>query len=130
MGNGDEFRRRVAFPYVEAVDAGLSHATDLLDGLLHRTGGEAVDHTGLIDEHGQRVGHAEVEAAQRQRARRAVEDDEPIAAELVDDGEQALVWCDLNDEGDLLEKIIPDAVQVAGKHKDEDFMVTEARRKK
>lgn len=30
-----------------------------------------------------------------------------------------LIWCHLNDEGDLLEKIIPDAVQVAGKDSDE-----------
>jgi DNA modification methylase len=30
-----------------------------------------------------------------------------------------LIWCDLNDEADLLEKTIPNAVQVAGRHKDE-----------
>lgn len=32
--------------------------------------------------------------------------------------EQHLVWCELNDEADLLEKLIPDALQVAGKHTD------------
>lgn len=30
-----------------------------------------------------------------------------------------LIWCDLNDEADLLEKLIPNALQVAGRHKDE-----------
>jgi len=30
-----------------------------------------------------------------------------------------LVWCHLNDEGDLLERLIPDSLQVAGKHRDE-----------
>ena len=33
-------------------------------------------------------------------------------------GEPAVVWCNLNPEGDLLEKLIPDAKQVAGKHSD------------
>jgi hypothetical protein len=31
-----------------------------------------------------------------------------------------MVWCDLNDEGDLLTEMIPGAVQVAGKDKDAD----------
>lgn len=30
-----------------------------------------------------------------------------------------LIWCDLNDEGDLAEKLISDAVQVAGRHSDQ-----------
>lgn len=30
-----------------------------------------------------------------------------------------LIWCDLNDEADLLEKLIPNSIQVAGRHKDE-----------
>src|SRR5690606_23278853 len=43
------------------------------------------------------------------------------AAEIVNsiDG-PALVWCGLNDEGDLLEKLMPDAVQAAGADKDDD----------
>lgn len=43
------------------------------------------------------------------------------AAEIVNrmDG-PVLVWCGLNDEGDLLEKLIPDAVQVSGADKDDD----------
>jgi SNF2 family DNA or RNA helicase len=47
-------------------------------------------------------------------------------AQLVDHNEQAIVWCQYNPEGDLLEKMIPDAVQVAGsdheKHKEETFL--------
>jgi hypothetical protein len=41
-------------------------------------------------------------------------------AELVNaSSEQWIVWCQLNDEGDALEKAIPDAVQVSGTDKDE-----------
>ena len=31
----------------------------------------------------------------------------------------AVAWCNLNDEGDLLEKLIPDAIQVSGRDTDE-----------
>lgn len=31
-----------------------------------------------------------------------------------------MIWVDLNDEGDLAEKLIPDAVQVAGRHSDDE----------
>lgn len=41
-------------------------------------------------------------------------------AELVDHNEPAVVWCQYNDEGDFLEKIIPGAVQVAGRHTDDE----------
>ncbi len=41
-------------------------------------------------------------------------------AELVSDtGKPALIWCHLNPEGDLLTKLIPGAVQVAGSDSDE-----------
>lgn len=30
-----------------------------------------------------------------------------------------MIWCDLNDEADLAEKLIPGAIQVAGRHSDE-----------
>lgn len=39
-------------------------------------------------------------------------------AELVQHDRPALVWCHYNEEGDLLEQLIPDALQVAGKHSD------------
>jgi SNF2 family DNA or RNA helicase len=43
-----------------------------------------------------------------------------MVADLVNKtGEPALVWCHLNDEGDLLEKMVPDAVQVSGSDSDE-----------
>lgn len=40
-------------------------------------------------------------------------------AELVSNNGIAVVWCHLNDEGDLLEKIIPDSIQVSGKDSDD-----------
>ena len=39
--------------------------------------------------------------------------------ELVDSDKSAIVWCHLNEEGIELAKIIPDAVEVAGRHSDE-----------
>jgi hypothetical protein len=57
---------------------------------------------------------------QRDERRRSVEERCTKVAELVRHEEQALVWCHLNDEGDLLEKLIPDAVQVSGKDSDDE----------
>lgn len=58
---------------------------------------------------------------QREERRRTIQERCEKVAELVGDpsGGQALVWCSLNDEGDMLEKLIPDAEQVAGKDSDE-----------
>jgi hypothetical protein len=44
---------------------------------------------------------------------------ETVARLVADTGQPALVWCHLNDEGDLLERLIPDAEQVSGKDSDE-----------
>ena len=44
---------------------------------------------------------------------------EQVASMVADTGQPALVWCHLNEEGDLLQQLIPDAVQVSGKDKDE-----------
>lgn len=58
---------------------------------------------------------------QREERRRTIDERCEKAASLCKeprDG-QSLMWCHLNDEGDLLEKIIPDAVQVSGKDSDE-----------
>lgn len=41
-----------------------------------------------------------------------------VAEILSDHKDYAVVWCNLNNEGDLLEKIIPDAVQVSGRDSD------------
>ena len=56
---------------------------------------------------------------QREERRRTVRERCEKVASLVDDGEQALVWCHLNDEGDLLEDLIPDAIQVSGSDSDD-----------
>jgi superfamily II DNA/RNA helicase len=57
---------------------------------------------------------------QRDERRRTVEERCAKVAELVNHtGQPALVWCHLNDEGDMLEKLIPDAVQVSGSDSDD-----------
>lgn len=58
---------------------------------------------------------------QREERRRTLEERCAAAADLVNGtGQPATVWCHLNDEGDLLEKMIPDCVQVSGKDSEED----------
>lgn len=57
---------------------------------------------------------------QREERRRTIRERCERAASLVNGtGQPALVWCDLNEEGDILESLIPDAVQVAGSDSDE-----------
>lgn len=57
---------------------------------------------------------------QREERRRTItERCEKVAALVADTGQPALVWCHMNAEGDLLEKLIPDAEQVSGKDSDE-----------
>ena len=57
---------------------------------------------------------------QREERRRSVEERCQKVADLVNNtGQPALVWCHLNDEGDMLEELIPDAVQVSGSDSDE-----------
>jgi len=58
-------------------------------------------------------------AEQRAELRDTTEERCNKVAELVDTGKPFVCWCNTNIEGDTLEKIIPDAVQVAGKHSDE-----------
>jgi SNF2 family DNA or RNA helicase len=58
-------------------------------------------------------------AEQRAESKRTLEERCEKVAELVDRGEQSLVWCHRNAEGDLLEDLIPDAEQVAGSDTDE-----------
>lgn len=54
-----------------------------------------------------------------ERRRTVVERCEKVAEIVAGTKSPAIVWCHYNAEGDLLEDIIPDAVQVAGKHTDE-----------
>jgi len=57
---------------------------------------------------------------QREEKRRTIEERCEKVSELVNNtGQPALIWCDLNDEGNLLEKLIPDAIQVSGSDSDE-----------
>ena len=56
---------------------------------------------------------------QREERRRTVKERCEKVGSLVDHKDQALVWCHLNEEGNLLERLIPDAVQVSGSDSDE-----------
>ena len=57
---------------------------------------------------------------QREERRRTVEERCAMVAELVNKtGQPAIVWCHLNDEGDELQRVIPDAVQVSGGDSDD-----------
>lgn len=57
---------------------------------------------------------------QREERRRTVQERCEMVAELVNKtGQPALVWCHLNEEGDALERLIKDAVQVSGSDSDD-----------
>ncbi len=56
---------------------------------------------------------------QRQEQKATIKERCEMVARLVDHGKPALVWCHLDDEGDMLEKMIPGSVQISGKNKDE-----------
>lgn len=57
---------------------------------------------------------------QREERRRSIgERCEQVAALVNGTGQPALVWCHLNDEGDLLNELIPDAHQVSGDDTDD-----------
>ena len=57
---------------------------------------------------------------QRRERRRTVNERCEIASEFINNHDgQSVAWCSLNDEGDLLEHLIKDCVQVAGKDSDE-----------
>jgi hypothetical protein len=56
---------------------------------------------------------------QRDERRMTIEGRCEKVAELVRGHDSSVIWCHLNDEGDLLERTIPDAVQVSGKDSDD-----------
>lgn len=66
----------------------------------------------------------EAKTLQERRAARRGTIEERVAkcVELIaaEPDEQWLVWCNLNDEGNALEKSIPGAVQIAGRHSSEE----------
>lgn len=57
---------------------------------------------------------------ERDERRRTLTERCEFVAQLVKHDQPAVVWCHMNPEGDLLEKIIPGAVQVAGRTPDEE----------
>ncbi len=57
---------------------------------------------------------------QRDERRRTVQERcEFVVKQINGSKDQAMIWCHLNDEGDLLEKLLPDSVQVSGSDTDE-----------
>jgi len=56
---------------------------------------------------------------QREERRETITERCERVAEMVKHDRPAVVWCHLNAEGDLLEKLIPDAVQVSGADSDD-----------
>jgi len=44
---------------------------------------------------------------------------EAVAEKVASNGSISMVWCHLNDEGHMLEKLIPNSVQIAGSNSDE-----------
>lgn len=57
---------------------------------------------------------------EREAVRRTIRERcEAVAEKVSDNGKISMIWCHLNDEGDLLEHLIPGAVQIAGKDSEE-----------
>ena len=52
--------------------------------------------------------------------RRTIEERCERVAGLVNHRDQALIWCHLNEEGDLLEKLIRDGIQISGDDRDDE----------
>mgnify|MGYP000343605733 CR=1 FL=1 len=57
---------------------------------------------------------------QRQDRRATINKRCEAVAQLSSDADSFVAWCHLNDEGDLLENIVPGAIQVSGKDSDEE----------
>ena len=57
---------------------------------------------------------------ERAERRRTIEERCAHVAGLVEPHDSSIVWCHLNDEADLLERLIPDSVQVSGRDSLED----------
>ena len=62
---------------------------------------------------------ADLREQREERRRTLAERCERVAALVNGTGKPALVWCHLNEEGDELERLIPDAVQVSGSDSDD-----------
>jgi hypothetical protein len=57
---------------------------------------------------------------QRDERRRSIEERCELAADQVERHPRSVVWCHLNPEGDLLENLIPDCIQVSGADSDDE----------
>lgn len=57
---------------------------------------------------------------ERDERRRTIQERCEMVADLVRGHDRSVIWCHLNAEGDLLEKIIPDAKQIAGSTPDDE----------
>jgi hypothetical protein len=57
---------------------------------------------------------------ERAERRRTIQERCEIAGKLTEGKSQSVVWCHLNDEGDILSEMIKDSVQVSGKTSDEE----------
>lgn len=58
-------------------------------------------------------------AKEREERKRTIHERCAFAAQLVDHDQPAVIWCHTNAEGDLLEQLIPDAAQIAGRTPDD-----------
>jgi hypothetical protein len=56
---------------------------------------------------------------EREERRRTLKERCEYAADLVKHDNPAVIWCHMNDEGKLLERLIPNSIEVAGSHSDE-----------
>lgn len=64
--------------------------------------------------------HAATLPEQREEKRRTIKERCERVSEIISkNGKQTVVWCQLNDEGDFLEEIIPDSVQISGSDNDD-----------
>jgi superfamily II DNA or RNA helicase len=67
--------------------------------------------------HGLFAMEAQTLMERRDARRQSLAERVKACADIVNADDQPwIVWCDLNDEGDALEKAIPGAIQIAGKH--------------
>jgi len=57
---------------------------------------------------------------EREERKRTINERCGLAAELVSHNKPAVIWCHTNAEGDLLESMIPDARQIAGRTPDDE----------
>lgn len=57
---------------------------------------------------------------QREERRRTIKERCEMAAQLTENHSESVIWCHLNDEGDLLEEITEDSKQVCGANSDDE----------